>query len=279
MTLLRTPGRALLTVFSGALAGLANGRTLRAQDAEDAQWQRECLNRPADESAVRYCDVRVQSLDAIAGHLAVDGGENGSIAVVASQSDSVIVHELVEAQAPSDSEARRLIDQIHVPATADTIRAAGPAPSDREPWTVSYRIAVPERFDLALTSINGSLSITGVTGRLRLRAVDGAIALDSVGGDVQARAQNGRLHIVLGGTRWEGTGLDAETRNGAADLAIPLPYAAHLETSTANGRLQVDVPIPLPVRFLAPGFAVDLDGGGPTVRVATMNGSLVVRPE
>jgi DUF4097 and DUF4098 domain-containing protein YvlB len=147
----------------------------------------------------------------------------------------------------------------------------------RREWSVSYRIIVPPRYDLTLTAHNGPVSVDGVAGRIRLEAVNGPISLDGLGGDVHARATNGPLDVTLSGTKWDGTGLDAETENGPVELSIPSQYAAHLETSTVNGPMEVDFPVTVQGRVDSRRLAIDLGGGGPPIRVVTTNGPLVVK--
>jgi hypothetical protein len=84
--------------------------------------------------------------------------------------------------------------------------------------------------------------------------------------------------VELGGTTWEGAGLDAETRNGPISISIPSNYSAVLETGTVHGPFETE--IPLQVR-IEPGessrrFRVELGSGGPLVRVVTTNGPVSI---
>jgi len=208
----------------------------------------------------------------------VDGSENGSIEIAGSSGDSIVVHELIQVEALSEDEGRTLASQIQVVTTGNAIHADAAA-SARRHWAVSYRIFVPKHMDLTLRAVNGPLTISDVTGHMQLDAINGPIELDGVGGDVHARARNGPLEITLGGTHWDGAGLDAETQNGPVDLSVPAQYAAHLETSTVNGPMQIDFPITLQGRIDPRRIAIDLGGGGSPVRVVTTNGPVSVRKE
>jgi hypothetical protein len=262
----------VLMVAGGASAALA-------QDHDDARWRDHCEEQSRWGSRARYCEVRIQHLDARVGRLTVDGRENGAIEIAASNGDSIVVHERVEAQAASPDEARELAGQIQVIASDNSIHAEGPSHFHRDSWAVSYRIFVPKRLDLTLTTTNGPLEIDGVTGRMQLRAVNGPIELSQVGGDIHARAENGPLQVELTGSRWDGAGLDAETTNGPVELRVPAQYAAHLETGTVNGPMEVDFPVTVQGRFDPHRIAIDLGGGGSPVRVVTTNGPVVVRKD
>ena len=251
--------------------------TLKGQDRDDARWRDRCERSHGSDEAT-YCEVRVQRLSAGGGQLSVDN-ENGSTEVMGSKGDSIVLHELIEAQAPSTDEARELASQVRVSTAGNQISSDGPSSSHRRSWSVSYRIVVPERYDLTLTGHNGPVAVDGVTGRIRLDAVNGPISLDRLGGDVHARAQNGPLDVTLGGAKWDGVGLDAEAQNGPVELTIPAQYSAHLETSTDNGPMEVDFPITVQGRVDSRRLAIDLGSGGPTIRVVTTNGPLVVKKD
>jgi DUF4097 and DUF4098 domain-containing protein YvlB len=81
--------------------------------------------------------------------------------------------------------------------------------------------------------------------------------------------------VALGGSQWDGEGLDVETSNGGVTLAIPEQYNAQLETRTVNGGFRFDYPLTL-TGELTPrrGISTTLGAGGAPVRVRTTNGGL-----
>jgi hypothetical protein len=276
---MRTSSRGGLGTLVVALAVLAGGEKLSAQTGDDARWSDDCHHRSWSGRRERYCEVRIQRLDVGTPALTVDGRENGGIEVAGSNGDSIVVHEIIETEARTQDEAREIASQIRVITTGNAIRAEGPTSPYHGSWSVNYRILAPKRIDLTLTTTNGPLEVDGVTGRMELHAVNGPIGLSQVGGDIHARAQNGPLEVSLDGKRWDGAGLDAETENGPVDLTLPAQYAAHLETSTVNGALEIDFPITLQGRIDPRRIAMDVGGGGPPVRVVTTNGPVVIRKE
>jgi hypothetical protein len=276
---MRVSTRAGLGVLIAGLSIMGSVATVWAQDQEDLRWRDHCRDRSGWSSEVRYCEVRVERLDQRAGALAIDAGENGGVEVAGDTGNNIVVHELVEVEASSDAQARELANAIHVVTTGNDIHAEGPDNRRHQSWAVSYRIEVPKRSDLSLTAHNGPVSVAGVTGHLQLDAVNGPIELEGVGGDVHARAENGPLDVTLDGARWDGAGLDAETENGPVDLRVPTHYAAHLETGTVNGPMEIDFPITIQGRFEPRHISIDIGGGGPTVHVATTNGPLVVKTD
>lgn len=273
---MRTSHLLLVPVLLAALAG-PSGAQFRYSDDSDASWLDNCRSNWNDDSRGRACEVRTVPVRLAGRSIEIDGRENGSIRVVGWSGDSVRVVARMQANARSDEDARAVLSAVKIVADGRGVRAEGPSGSswDRTSWSTSYVVFVPRRFDLALEANNGSLRVTDVQGRMELRTRNGSVGLAEVGGDVRARTQNGSLNVMLTGSRWEGAGLDAETQNGSVRLTVPERYAAQLETGTVNGRVSTEIPIT--VRgTIGRRLSIPLNGGGPTVRAITTNGSVSI---
>ena len=107
-------------------------------------------------------------------------------------------------------------------------------------------------------------------------AVNGGVSLNRVGGTVRGGTTNGGLSIELAGDRWDGEELDVKTTNGGISMSMPENYSAHLETGTVNGHLSIDFPVTVQGR-ISREIAVNLGGGGPTVRAMTTNGGVRIK--
>lgn len=254
----------------------------RRATESDADWLERCRNSGNEvyvsdgERGEQFCDVRVERLRPH-GRLAIDGDQNGGIAVRgADDADEVVVHARITAYARTERDAEAVARGVRVVSEGDRVYAEGPERERGRSWYVSYVVETPRRLDLQLTTRNGGLAVSGVTGRMELGARNGGLSLSDVGGDVRARTQNGGLSVRLTGRRWDGAGLDAETRNGGVSLEVPDGYAARLETGTVNGRITTELPITVQGR-VGRTLATDIGGGGPPVRVSTTNGSVSIR--
>ena len=258
------------------LAAASPAHAQRNSTDNDADWMENCRSGGwnGDDDRGRACEVRQVPMRLDGRSLQIDGRQNGSIRVRAWDGDSVRVIARLQANATSDDDARRLLADVRLIADGRGVRAEGPSGSRyREGWSASYVVWVPRRFDLSLEASNGALGVDGVNGRLELRTMNGSVALTDVGGDVRARTQNGSLNVSLSGRSWTGSGLDAETQNGSVRLAIPENYAAQLETGTVNGSIQTDFPITVQGR-ISRRLTLPLNGGGPSVRAITTNGTV-----
>jgi Uncharacterized conserved protein len=183
----------------------------------------------------------------------------------------------LQTQGRDDARAQSLLKEISIATDGRGVRSTAPSSldEDEDGWSVSYVVYVPRHFDLTLDAQNGGLRVTGVSGNMQLRTTNGSMGLSNVGGSVHARTQNGSLRVELSGTRWQGTGLDAETQNGSVRLSVPERYAAQLETGTVNGHINTDFPITVQGR-LTRQLSIPLNGGGPTIRALTTNGSVQI---
>lgn len=260
------------------MVGTLAAAPLAAQES-DEEWLARCREQGSsgwdDRRSERFCEVRVERLRP-RGRLAVDASQNGGVAVRGGDGDGVVVHARISAQDETRAAAEALARRVRVATAGDRVQASGPDREGRRQWWVSYLVEVPRRQDLDVTAHNGGVSVRDVSGRLALETHNGGMSLTDVGGDVRARTHNGGLRVALAGGRWEGRGLDAETRNGGVRLEIPDGYAARLETGTVNGGLQTDIPITVQGR-VGRRLSTDLNGGGPTIRATTHNGGVQIR--
>ena len=253
---------------------------LRAQES-DEQWLEDCRDGWGDRGyRVQHCEVRETGMKPTQRPLSVEPGMNGGVEIIGWNRDSIAVSARIHTQAGSHADAEAIAREIKIEASNGVIRATGGrAPTGRhQGWSVSFIVMVPRRTNLTLSTENGPLSVSDVAGRMDLQTQNGPLSLSGVGGDVHASAQNGPLTVELLGTRWEGTGLDAETQNGPADLLIPDNYNAKIEFGTVNGPMDVGFPMTVTINGrVKDRISTTLGSGGPPVRVVTTNGPMTVR--
>jgi len=140
---------------------------------------------------------------------------------------------------------------------------------------VSYELFVPEATDLKLDTMNGGIALHDVKGTVEFKTMNGGVTLDSTAGSVRGRTTNGGVNVSLRGSSWDGEGLDVETTNGGIKVQIPSDYSARLITGTVNGGMRMDFPVTVQGR-IDKRLDVTLGQGGPTIRVVTTNGGVIV---
>ncbi|HSS21852.1 MAG TPA: DUF4097 family beta strand repeat-containing protein [Pyrinomonadaceae bacterium] len=240
---------------------------------EKTQREFGCDDNWHSDKYVNTCEVREQTLPAVAGTLDVDGRTNGGISIKGWERKEILMRARVQAVAHSEAEAKEMAGQIKIETGGSKIFATGPEKQNDRWWTVSYEIFVPLRSNLSLKTNNGGISIADVNGRVDFSALNGGVNLKHIGGYVHGETTNGGLNIELAGDRWDGEALDVSTTNGGVNMSIPENYSAHLETGTVNGRVNVDFPVTVQ-GDITRELALDLGGGGAKVKAKTVNGGV-----
>jgi DUF4097 and DUF4098 domain-containing protein YvlB len=265
------------TLMTATLLAISAVASATAQNT-DGSWMRRCERDNYNNDREVHCEVRVSGFRPGRGVLSFEPGTNGGVQVEGWDRDSVAVHARIRGSAEDIADARALARAVAIGRSGNTITAEIPSTTGRrESVSVELVVFVPTRSDLSIETANGPLSVYNVSGEMDLFTKNGPLSLEAVGGNVRARTQNGPLHVELSGARWQGEGLDAETSNGPATIAIPERYNAQLEVGTQNGPFDVDFPVTVTVRGrMGRNINTTLGSGGAPIRVVTTNGPLHV---
>lgn len=172
-------------------------------------------------------------------------------------------------------------------------------------------VEAPAVSDLSIRSANGALATTGLHGTLDLKTSNGAISTDQTAGPLRVSTSNGAVRVHSA----EGT-LVATTSNGAMDLqgrfsqleadtsegavsvqllpgsnlqsssrvttsdgsitmSVPRDLRSDVQISTTNGAIADGLPLQNSVKDQN-NLRGTMNGGGPTLRVRTTNGSIAM---
>jgi hypothetical protein len=274
--MLKTPF-VLAAVMAGtttaAVLGAANPQVRGTQTGTN-DW---CRDSNYSDDRETHSEVREFTVPSSGATVAVDAAPNGGIRVEGQARADIHVLACVSATATTVEQARAIARRVEVAATAVRVSAEGPQNlGRRENWHVSYRLAVPNRTSLSLTSNNGGISLSDVDGEIDFRTVNGGVTLTRLAGTVRGRTSNGGVVVDLEGATWQGTGLEVETENGGVRMSIPANYSARLESGTVNGQMHIDFPVTVQGR-LGRSIETQLGGGGPLIKVRTSNGGVNIR--
>lgn len=219
----------------------------------------------------RLCEVRTWTIPAVE-NLQVDARKNGGVSVEGSERSDIQIEAIVTVWGGSDSDQKERMQKLRIMTDGGKVRAEG-RQGDRD--AVSYNIKAPEKTSLTAKAENGGIEMTNLDGQLRFNTTNGGVELKDVAGDVKGETMNGGLDISLSGSRWVGTGLNAQTTNGGVQLELPKGYSAHLEASTVNGGLEIE-PTFTAQGVIKNSVSADIGGGGPTLKLDTVNGGVQV---
>jgi hypothetical protein len=272
---------AALMVFLAAPALHAQKHRERIAFGDTAAWLDDCENDSRhsyydNDDRARRCLVRTTTVQATGGTISIDAGRNGGIAIHGADVKTVTVIAKIVTTARTDAEADDVARQVKINVTPTQVSSDGPDQTNHRNWYVSFDVLVPRSAAVMAHTENGGVWLEGLTGRSEAHATNGPVSVHDMSGEVIGRTQNGPVSAELKGTKWLGTGLDLQTQNGPVNLTIPDGYNAHLETGTVNGPMRIDFPVTVQGQINR-RLSLDLGSGGPTIRVVTTNGPVVLR--
>jgi len=169
---------------------------------------------------------------------------------------------------------------------------------------VDLVIEVPVRMSLKLNTVNdGDIEVEGVDGEIEVENTNGAVTLRKVSGSVVAHALNEDVIVDL--VRVEpGKSMSFSSLNGDIDVTLPANLKADLRLKTDNGEIYTDFDVTMRrgsknsssssssadeedspkgkkkskvYRHDNQGMYGSVNGGGPSMRFETFNGSIYIR--
>ncbi|HET7456433.1 MAG TPA: DUF4097 family beta strand repeat-containing protein [Gemmatimonadaceae bacterium] len=138
--------------------------------------------------------------------------------------------------------------------------------------SVEFVVRLPKGTRVDVSTVNGSLNVSGATAEVRAGTVNGSIDATSSGGPVSASTVNGSVTVRMGNLGTED--LDFSTVNGSVTVELPATLDADLELSTVNGRLTSDYPMTVSGRIDPRHLRATIGKGGRQLKVSTVNGSV-----
>ena len=206
---------------------------------------------------------------------------NGSVTVQTHDAATITVRAERTVQAVTEEGARELLASSTI---TEDVQGSSVSLTTRRPPSfgmgqqaeVRYDVRVPRGASIAVRTTNGALSVEGVQGVVELETVNGRVRGSALGQVQRAETVNGSIDLSL--DRIAPKGSTIETVNGSVELSVPAAVAATLSVRTVNGGISVDG-----VTRVEEGerqrrrYEGELNGGGPDLRVETVNGRVTIR--
>jgi len=140
---------------------------------------------------------------------------------------------------------------------------------------VDFTVAIPEKMNRALfKSVNGRIDCSGKFADLSLKSVNGKIKFAGDFASATLSAVNGTVDVSQEAPL-QGD-LAVETVNGGIDIEISRKSAFSLEGSTVNGSIDCEFPVSVQRHFIGSSLKGQVNGGGHTVEVETVNGRISI---
>jgi DUF4097 and DUF4098 domain-containing protein YvlB len=180
------------------------------------------------------------------------------------------------------------------------------------PKSIKTEVHMPRNADLLIETHDGSVEVSAVNGRVTIHTEDGAIKAFQLGGNVELSSADGSIgaHDIDGklnvsskdgsiraegrfdvldvrsgdgsviaratpGSRMEST-WNVETQDGSVRLTVPSDLQANLDVSSTDGRIAVKLPVTVQGFRSKSQLQGTLNGGGPSLTVRSVDGSVQI---
>ena len=136
-------------------------------------------------------------------------------------------------------------------------------------------IQVPRGAHVRANTVNGGVRVEGVNGEVEARTVNGGVTVATSGGPVSATTVNGSIRADIGTAQREA--MRFSTVNGSVEVSLPGQTSADLDISTVNGSINTEFPVTITGRWGPKNARGTINGGGETIKIGTVNGSVRLR--
>ena len=141
--------------------------------------------------------------------------------------------------------------------------------------SVIFTVRVPAGVAFVARTVNGGVEADALTGDVDAHTVNGGVRL-STAGKAQAETVNGSITAAVG--QADGTEpLSFKTVNGSIQLDLPASASAEVHASTVNGEITSDFPLGGQTRISRRHLSGTIGGGGRSLALDTVNGSIHIR--
>lgn len=205
---------------------------------------------------------------------------NGRIRVEAIDGDQVQVQATRVVKASTDEAAKAgLADfKISETASADRVEIDSTTPGLQLTMShsrrVDYDVKVPRASNLTIKTTNGKVTVQSVAGAVRIEAVNGDISATGLEQGVDVSAVNGRVQLEF--AKIGDTGARCKTTNGQIVVTVPANAKATIAARVTNGVIHTENLQMRATEESRRRLDATIGGGGPEIRLETLNGEIRV---
>lgn len=143
--------------------------------------------------------------------------------------------------------------------------------------SVSFRVMVPKGVKVGIHTVNGALTVDGVSSDVEAATVNGEVDVATSGGHVNASNVNGGVRARLGNLDPDGR-LKFETVNGSVSVEFAGDTGADVELETVNGSLNTNLEMMVTGRLDPKHLRAHVGRpGGPRISLETVNGNIELK--
>ena len=140
---------------------------------------------------------------------------------------------------------------------------------------VHFTVKVPRGVGFSPHTVNGDIEATDLEGDVEATTVNGSVEV-STSGRAEAQTVNGSIRASAGRSDWT-SDVAFKTVNGSITVTLPASTAADVKAATVNGEIETDFPLTVSGRFSKRHLSGSIGGGGRSLELETVNGSIHLR--
>lgn len=163
------------------------------------------------------------------------GNVAGDIVINGTGGDDVRIEAVKRVRNSSDAGARAVLQdvQIQVVERAGSVEVRTEYPRRRNTSTaVDYTVAVPNRANVTLRTVSGTVRVNNIRGELRVESVSGDVTASAVERVRELRSISGTLSIT------DGEGSDVEATTVSGDVTVRNMKARALDLKSVSGNMR-----------------------------------------
>jgi hypothetical protein len=140
---------------------------------------------------------------------------------------------------------------------------------------VRFTVHLPRGVPVDVSTVNGQVAVDGAAAPVVANTMNGKILVHTSVGPVTANTLNGSIEAAMDALT--GGDIELTTKNGAITAVLPSGLNAVVDASTVNGRVETDFPLQLTGKISPRHVRGTIGSGGMTLRLNTVNGSVLIR--
>ena len=141
--------------------------------------------------------------------------------------------------------------------------------------TVEFKVLVPRGVKVSTHTVNGALTVDGVTSEVDAETVNGEVTVATTGGRMNASNVNGNVRARLGRIDDDADPMQFQTVNGNVIVEFNGEFGGDVDLETVNGSLNTNFEMTVSGRLDPKHLRAHIGKpGGPRIKLETVNGNV-----
>jgi hypothetical protein len=128
--------------------------------------------------------------------------------------------------------------------------------------------------DVKLRTSDGTIRATEIDGRCEASSSDGSVSVEGRFDNLDLHSGDGAVKTRIAAGSSITSGWQISTSDGSVEVAMPKDFKTSLDVSASEGRITLDVPVQVEGELSKSHIRGTLNGGGPSFRIHTSDGSI-----